>query len=497
VQICSLEFLLACCGIVILLHVLPSLWLRQLSFGIVNAAFLVPLVPNWESWAWLAGFVCLTYLALVVVRARPNPWFVAVAIIVIVALFLYVKQYSFLPYVSVELWWIAWQEHLAVNVIGLSYMLFKFIHMLVDESQGQLAPFTLWSYLNYQLAFFTLFAGPIQRYNDFRQGWQEMDLRWSDAGENWDAWRRILFGVIKMRVLGSLAQSAFDDAYGHLVTGGTEYLLYFAIYFYAYPVQLYFNFAGYTDVAIGSAQLLGFKLPENFNRPYLARNVLDFWDRWHMSLTAWIRAYVFMTSYKAAATRWPRWSRYWGYALSFLALLVVGLWHGTTSGFIAFGALNGLGAAVNRAYGDGLRKYLGRPRFQRYEQSRFIRVVAVVTTFHYVCFCLLFFSSLEAGVAWGMVVRVAGELRQHRALITVAVWLVAFFLAALAASWLTTGIQTGGLSRRVASRVANWNAGSVGWSKFVVYSQVVLVVLIFCFDWAARNQPPPVVYMRF
>ena len=70
-------------------------------------------------------------------------------------------------------------------------------------------------------------------------------------------------------------------------------------------MYLYFNFSGYTDVVIGSAGLLGFTLPENFNRPYLARNVLDFWNRWHISLTHWIRDYVFMSTYKEAAIGCP------------------------------------------------------------------------------------------------------------------------------------------------------------------------------------------------
>ena len=81
--------------------------------------------------------------------------------------------------------------------------------------------------------------------------------------------------------------------------------------FYAYPAFVYFNFSGYTDIVIGAGRLFGLGLPENFNRPYLARNTVDFWNRWHITLSTWIRDYVFMASYKWAAARWSVQARPW------------------------------------------------------------------------------------------------------------------------------------------------------------------------------------------
>ncbi len=174
-EICSIGFLLAVVGIVVVFHLLPYARLRRLFLGVVNGLFLVPLVPNLQSWVWFVAFLGGTYGALRRACARPGRGTVWTTIVVVVALFTYVKRYSFIPsIVPVELWWTAWSEPLVV--VGLSYMLFKFIHMLVDEWQGQLVPFTFLSYLNYQLAFFTLVAGPIQRYNDFQRGWRGMDL---------------------------------------------------------------------------------------------------------------------------------------------------------------------------------------------------------------------------------------------------------------------------------------------------------------------------------
>ncbi|HUE15096.1 MAG TPA: MBOAT family O-acyltransferase [Planctomycetaceae bacterium] len=306
-EICSIGFLLACVGIVVVFHLLPFARLRRLFLSVVNGLFVVSLVPNIQSGIWFVIFLGGTYGSLALVRARPGRTLVWTTIVIVVALFTYVKRYSFIPaVVPVELWWPVWSQPVAV--VGLSYMLFKFIHMLVDEWQGQLSPFTFLSYLNYQLAFFTLVAGPIQRYNDFKRGWEEMDLQPAEAREGWLAWNRVLIGMVKMRVLAPLVLYASNQA-SKMNPSDPNHAWYSLLVFYLYPVQLYFNFSGYTDAAIGSAQLLGFKLPENFNRPYLARNVLDFWNRWHMSLTHWIRDYIFMASYKAAATKYPRWAR--------------------------------------------------------------------------------------------------------------------------------------------------------------------------------------------
>ncbi len=276
-------------------------FVRRGILATASGAFLFLLVPNLRSWVWFAVMLAVTYLALVAVRRWRRGIGVAIAAGTSLLLYLYLKRFTFFAdYVPVPLEWDL-RLH-PVELVGLSYMIFKFIHMLVDEWQGQLAPFDLWTYLNYQLSFFTITAGPIQRYNDFRQSWDEVALRPSEARQIVLLWIRILTGMIKIGVLGAYLESVY--ARHHLARPA---LADFFVCLYFYPAYLYLNFSGYTDVMIGAGGLLGFRLPENFNRPYLARNVLDFWDRWHISLTHWIRDYVFMASYKTAATRFqPR-----------------------------------------------------------------------------------------------------------------------------------------------------------------------------------------------
>ena len=111
-------------------------------------------------------------------------------------------------------------------------------------------------------------------------------------------------------------------AAGHF--SGWKCAVYFAVVFYFYPLYLYFNFAGYCDIAIAANRFFGMRLPENFNRPWLARNVLDFWTRWHITLGTWIRDYLFMPMYKPVVERWPKRAAGVAWIFYFLAFLAVG-----------------------------------------------------------------------------------------------------------------------------------------------------------------------------
>jgi alginate O-acetyltransferase complex protein AlgI len=482
----SLPFLLGCAVVSAVYQLLPWKGGRQLLLSAVNLAFLASLVPNAATWVGGIAFLGVTFAVLCIVRDRPSGWVVLATIGALVAAFLYLKRYPFLErLLPAHLW-----QH-PVELVGLSYMLFKAIHMLVDQWQGQLAPFTFGSYANYQLSFFTLLAGPIQRYNDFHQFWSEMGVRSAETGEAWASWNRLLTGMLKMGVVAPLLLTLFDYAAANLVAPRPRVLPDFAIYAYAYPVYLYFNFAGYTDTVIGAARLFGLKLPENFAHPFLARNVLDFWNRWHITLTRWIRDYVFMSSYKQAAQRFPTAARYLGYGLLFLALCLAGVWHGAAAGFAVFGAIHGIGAAVNQAYGDGLRAYLGRARFQLYQQNGLIRAMAVFVTFHFVCFSFLFFSS---GVARATeLLELVGHELGAKAAWTALMPVAAALAVAAALLW-------------VGSRRAVWFDFLARWEQrqprtqsrcTVVIAKTALVVCGIFAVWAFGQQDPVVVYMRF
>jgi D-alanyl-lipoteichoic acid acyltransferase DltB (MBOAT superfamily) len=487
--VCSLAFLFFCGVLVIVYHLAPGKLLRQVILACASVGFLIPLVPNVSSWEWFGAMLGGTYLTLVAVRARPRGAIVAIGIGLALALFLYLKQYrlvaDFIPFPN------AWDIRLhPVEVVGLSYMIFKFIHMLIDQWQGQLVPFNLWRYLNYQLAFFTITAGPIQRYNDFVRYWEEMDLQPSETRESLLLWIRILTGMIKVGLLSAYVQSTYPSPL-HAAFNVRQALL----TFYAYPVYLYLNFSGYTDIVIGAAGLLGFRLPENFNRPWLSRNVLDFWDRWHITLTHWIRDYIFMASYKVAATNFPRGARYWSYALLFFALFVAGVWHGTTDGFVMFGVLNGLGAAATRAYGDVLRATLGRSGLHAYMKNRAVRLCAIVVTLHYVCLCQLFFSN-KVDRALDILRLIGKSLVSWPATISEYSWqgpAVTIVAVAVLLTALWRSDVAGSILERFALRIGARN----GWLSTMLCLLCAFVAAMFFFDWAFAQEPPPVLYMQF
>jgi alginate O-acetyltransferase complex protein AlgI len=491
--VCSLAFLFFCAAVSIVYHLAPAKWLRQLVLACASGLFLAPLVPDWRSWVCFAVALAGTYAALVLVRARPRGGVVVTAITLVLLLYLYLKRYQLLAQFIPFPFALDLRLH-PVELVGLSYMAFKFIHMLVDQWQGQLAPFNLWTYLNYQLSFFTLTAGPIQRYNDFLGYWAETDPKPSDLRQSLLFWIRILTGMIKVGLLGAYTESVMHSAAG-LRTFSDALTV-----FYAFPIYLYFNFSGYTDIVLGAAGLLGFRLPENFNRPWLSRNVLDFWDRWHISLTHWIRDYVFMASYKVAAANFPSKARYWGYVLLFLAMFLACVWHGATDGFVIFGVLNGLGAAATRIYGDVLRSTLGRSGLHAYMHNRAVRIFAIVINLHYVGVSLLFFNS-DINHAMAILRGAAREIARLPTTVLIYRWegmpiaiemaMLLFLLLLLAVAWKFDALCA--FIARWALRLSTRN----GWLVTILCVQCALVVEMFFFDWAVQQEPPPVLYMAF
>ena len=171
--LCSLTFLFFCMAVVAAVHFARGKRLRQLLLAAANASFLLTFIPDRRNAVYFAAVLAGTYIALCLVRMSRRGAVLTAAIVLTVLAFLYFKRFTFFAnWVPVPYEWNLAQHPL--ELVGLSYMLFKLIHMLVDEWQGQSAPFNLWSYFDYQLAFFTLTAGPIQRYNDFQEARQDM-----------------------------------------------------------------------------------------------------------------------------------------------------------------------------------------------------------------------------------------------------------------------------------------------------------------------------------
>ena len=197
-------------------------------------------------------------------------------------------------------------------------------------------------------------------------------------------------GYIKVLVIGALANNVYQYALDKLNLFGFSFT-HFLMMFYAYPVYLLMNFSGYCDIVIGSAKLSGFNLPENFNNPYLARNTVDFWNRWHISLSEWIRDYIYQPVFKFLISGIMKNSIVLAQYLSiFFTFLIAGLWHGTSINFIIFGLLQGIGMVLSLWYKDYIKKKLGKEKFKQYNKSNIAAATEIIVYFHYTCVSFIF-----------------------------------------------------------------------------------------------------------
>jgi len=392
VNVCSFDFLLLLLLASSVFPWLPSVQLRQAFLGLCNARFLYSLVPDAQGWIALALFVFSGYVVVRVLQAHPRQWILGVYLTVVLAAFLILKRYQFL----VVLLPASLFAH-SVAIVGLSYMLFRQIHVAVDAFQGQIENLSFWTFLNYQLNLFGLAAGPIQRYQEFAEDWSTLAPIVVDSYDILHAYMRVFLGILKISVVAAICLVYYERFAGFLSnpsSGPGRYPgLKFMALFYLYPGYIYFNFSGYCDIVIGGARLFGIRMPENFDAPFLSRNVIEYWTRWHKTLGFWIRDYVFTPMYKTIAYHWPSRAPSLAFLCYFVALFLTGIWHGSTWNFTIFGLLNGIGVSAAKLWEMWLVNRLGRQGFKAYLQSKPIRILAVIITFHFVCLTIFFFPA--------------------------------------------------------------------------------------------------------
>jgi len=220
--------------------------------------------------------------------------------------------------------------------VGISFFTFMGISYVADVYRGKIAA-AGWLDAAVYLSFFPhLVAGPIVRGSELLPQLRERrDPKRIDASRA--AWL-IVAGLAKKVVISSFLSKNIVDPVFALPHQHSALEVLFAIYGYA--IQIYADFSGYTDIAIGVALLLGFRFPENFNAPYSAESLQDFWRRWHMTLSSWLRDYVYIP---LGGNRQGRWRT----ALNiFLTMLIGGLWHGAAWTFVAWGAFHGAGQVI-------------------------------------------------------------------------------------------------------------------------------------------------------
>jgi alginate O-acetyltransferase complex protein AlgI len=269
--------------------------------------------------------------------------------------------------------------------VGISFFTFESMSYVIDVYRGELKPHS--SYLRYLLfvSFFPhLVAGPIVRPRDLLPQLERAPrLTREDGG---DALFLIAVGLLKKLVISDqLAQNLVDRVFERPTSFSALEVL---AGVYGYAIQIYCDFSGYTDIAIGSALLLGVRFPENFNAPYQATNLADFWRRWHISLSTWLRDYLYIP------LGGSRGSELATYRNLLLTMLLGGLWHGASWTFVFWGLLHGAGLVITRIYQREQAQKRAAPAAGRARwPSRVGRALAVVLTFHYVCLAWIFFRA--------------------------------------------------------------------------------------------------------
>lgn len=305
-----------------------------------------------------------------------------------VLLFVYLRKYEWTGELE-------WMDH-PIAIIGISYMLFRIIHLIVEAPYMGHLPFGPVQYGTYLLAFWTLLSGPIQRYDDYVAGMGAVGR--PTGGAALAAAHRLINGLIKAFVIAPIFLKASSI---EALTADDANWVDFLIVLYAYPAYLYLNFSGYTDFVIAIARLCGMNtLPENFNRPYLARNLVDFWSRWHMSFGTWIRHYVFtpLSKYLLRATAPPLHNLMLAVCVV-VTFLIVGAWHGTTLNFVIFGLLHAAGIIAIAMYGRLLKSVFGRQLRKKIESHTVVRAFSTVLCFHFVAATVLLFPNSAGKLA--------------------------------------------------------------------------------------------------
>lgn len=239
-------------------------------------------------------------------------------------------------------WKLGWVEMNILLPVGISFYTFEAMSYVIDVYRGQLAPEQRWSRYAFFIAFFPhLIAGPIVRASQFLP---QIDARPRlSVAEFERAVVRILGGLVKKMILADTLSVVADRAFSATAPLDTISAWVGVL---AFTLQIYFDFSGYTDIALGSARLMGFTLPENFLRPYAAWSITDFWRRWHMSLSTWLRDYVY---FPLGGNRDKSKLRVCGNLLT--TMLVAGLWHGAAWNFVLWGGLHGILLATERMLG--------------------------------------------------------------------------------------------------------------------------------------------------
>lgn len=276
---------------------------------------------------------------------------------------------------------------LSVQKLGLSYILFRFIHYLAESFNHKIHKPNFITFLNYIFFFPTIIAGPIDSYNNYSY-WINNKRKKYQYSLFFAGITRIFIGAIKTMAIVPLIINYAQD-YTSLTSDFSPFLA-ILISLLAYSTYIYLDFSGYSDIAIGTAYLLGIKTPENFNNPYLSENLSDFWKRWHITFSTFLKLYVFKPSILLYNKIFNQKYRLGITILCYLTTFAIcGLWHGDKINFLYWGLWHGIGLSLNKIWTVNIKSKLS------FRNTSGYKYVSILTTFIFVTIGWVFFNYSE------------------------------------------------------------------------------------------------------
>jgi D-alanyl-lipoteichoic acid acyltransferase DltB (MBOAT superfamily) len=427
----------------------------------------------------LIAFLLLGYAGLFLLE-RGFSKFMVWSILGILLAYVWLKKYTFLP--------VAILPHFSFFTLGLSYIFFRVLHLLIETGDGdEIRHIGLGAYLLYTLSFTTLVSGPIQRYEDFaRDQFAEHPIPLVPRVIGLQL-ERIIRGFFKVNVLAMLFEMVRVDALAQMYQPLPQSLKLFAAFKLAvvYPCFLYANFSGYVDIVIAVARLMRVRLPENFDRPFSASSFLDFWSRWHITLSTWFKTYIYNPLLLALMRRVSslRLQPFLGVFCFFVTFFLVGIWHGRTSEFVIYGVLQGGGVSINKLWQLGMARALGRAGYKALTKNSVYIAFGRGLTFSWFAFTLFWLWA-----TWRQIDGILSSIGLFRWL---CVWLAIWFCATTALTfweWLRAVLLSIRISERQPLLISRYVR--------VVYA-TALGLIAFVMTVLLSQPAPDIVYKAF
>lgn len=265
--------------------------------------------------------------------------------------------------------------------VGISFFTFQSLSYTIDIYRGQLKPVnSILDYAFYVSFFPQLVAGPIVRARDFAPQIRRIPCIIQEMLAR-GVWY-IAVGLVKKCIISDYISLNFVDRVFEDpgLYSGVENLL----GIYGYTLQIYCDFSGYSDMAIGIALLLGFHFPKNFDSPFISTSVTEFWRRWHISFSSWIKDYIYIS------LGGNRKGKVRTYVNLLITMLIGGLWHGANLNFVAWGGMHGLALASHKFFRSEVLRH-----DKHYYSHGIRRLLAILLTFHFICFTFIFFRNVS------------------------------------------------------------------------------------------------------